>query len=312
MKLKKVLLLLGLVIGTQSLSGEVFNKGTFNDYSDQKIKLSVLKEKLKSEKNLSVKENIKKEIVKVEEKINKYSSFNLSNGIIGSYDAFLKKDDKFFREYNRLTVFEILKKSKIEKDKDLANNMRKDVKDFLESLDLSIIELESILGNKDAENKFEEKMEEKIKLKNAAFLNLEKYTEIYTEDLDIYGEEHPVKIETRILENRLDINENAYNIEKNSNRINYLENKINDLEGKMDSGISQVAAMSAFESGNLNAGEFGIGAGIASHNSTQSVAIGSAYAVTENFKITGKIAATPKKRNGSYTAAIGAFYKFSK
>lgn len=70
-----------------------------------------------------------------------------------------------------------------------------------------------------------------------------------------------------------------------------------------------MAAMNAVDFQNVEAGEMAIGAGFGHYGNAQSVAVGVAYAPTDNFNVNVKYSATAGNPE-SFAIGAGASYKF--
>ncbi|MCF2640701.1 YadA C-terminal domain-containing protein [Fusobacterium varium] len=77
----------------------------------------------------------------------------------------------------------------------------------------------------------------------------------------------------------------------------------------MNEGLSLMAAMNAVDFQNVQAGEMAIGAGFGHYGNAQSVAVGVAYAPTDNFNVNVKYSATAGNPE-SFAIGAGASYKF--
>ena len=113
---------------------------------------------------------------------------------------------------------------------------------------------------------------------------------------------------------RLDKVENTNNIQNgrldnHEARITHLEDRVDRLDDKMNEGLSLMAAMNAVDFQNVEAGEMAIGAGFGHYGNAQSVAVGVAYAPTDNFNVNVKYSATAGNPE-SFAIGAGASYKF--
>lgn len=107
--------------------------------------------------------------------------------------------------------------------------------------------------------------------------------------------------------------QNITNLQQTSNnheaRITHLEDRVDKLDEKMNEGLSLMAAMNAVDFQNVQAGEMAIGAGFGHYGNAQSVAVGVAYAPTDNFNVNVKYSATAGNPE-SFAIGAGASYKF--
>ena len=107
--------------------------------------------------------------------------------------------------------------------------------------------------------------------------------------------------------------QNITNLQQTSNnheaRITHLEDRVDRLDEKMNEGLSLMAAMNAVDFQNVQAGEMAIGAGFGHYGNAQSVAVGVAYAPTDNFNVNVKYSATAGNPE-SFAIGAGASYKF--
>lgn len=123
-----------------------------------------------------------------------------------------------------------------------------------------------------------------------------------------------VEDKNNIQDGRLDKVENANNIQNgrldnHEARITHLEDRVDRLDEKMNEGLSLMAAMNAVDFQNVQAGEMAIGAGFGHYGNAQSVAVGVAYAPTDNFNVNVKYSATAGNPE-SFAIGAGASYKF--
>lgn len=103
---------------------------------------------------------------------------------------------------------------------------------------------------------------------------------------------------------------NAQSIDINGQAIAKNAKDIKELRKDHNRGISQVAAMTAIDFDVLETGEVGIGAGVGSHSSTQSVAVGVGYKPTTNLFLNLKVGVSPQDKLSKSTFGAGAVYKF--
>ena len=92
-------------------------------------------------------------------------------------------------------------------------------------------------------------------------------------------------------------------------RLDNLENKVDNLDEKFNKGLSLMAAMNAVDFQNVSEGEMAIGAGFGHYGNAQSVAVGVAYAPTQNLNLNVKYSATAGDLD-SFAIGAGASYKF--
>ncbi|MDO4588326.1 MAG: YadA C-terminal domain-containing protein, partial [Fusobacterium sp.] len=92
-------------------------------------------------------------------------------------------------------------------------------------------------------------------------------------------------------------------------RLSGLEKKVDNLDDKMNKGMSLMAAMNAVDFQNVQSGEMAIGAGIGHYGNAQSVAVGVAYAPTEDVSLNAKYSITAGDVD-SFAVGAGASYKF--
>ena len=96
---------------------------------------------------------------------------------------------------------------------------------------------------------------------------------------------------------------------KYDGRLSGLEKRVDNLDEKMNKGFSLMAAMNAVDFQNVQAGEMALGAGIGHYGNAQSVALGVAYAPTDDFNLNAKYSVTAGDVD-SFAVGAGATYKF--
>ena len=114
---------------------------------------------------------------------------------------------------------------------------------------------------------------------------------------------------TDIAQNKADITNLQTTSNNHEARITHLEDRVDRLDEKMNEGLSLMAAMNAVDFQNVEAGEMAIGAGFGHYGNAQSVAVGVAYAPTDNFNVNVKYSATAGNPE-SFAIGAGASYKF--
>ena len=92
-------------------------------------------------------------------------------------------------------------------------------------------------------------------------------------------------------------------------RIDNLEKRVDNLDNKLNKGLSLMAAMNAVDFQDVSEGEMAIGAGVGHYGNAQSVAIGVAYAPTQNLNVNMKYSVTAGDVD-SFAIGAGASYKF--
>ena len=92
-------------------------------------------------------------------------------------------------------------------------------------------------------------------------------------------------------------------------RIDNLEKRVDNLDDKLNKGLSLMAAMNAVDFQDVSEGEMAIGAGVGHYGNAQSVAIGVAYAPTQNLNVNMKYSVTAGDVD-SFAIGAGASYKF--
>ena len=92
-------------------------------------------------------------------------------------------------------------------------------------------------------------------------------------------------------------------------RIDNLEKRVDNLDNKLNKGLSLMAAMNAVDFQDVAEGEMAIGAGVGHYGNAQSVAIGVAYAPTQNLNVNMKYSVTAGDVD-SFAIGAGASYKF--
>ena len=112
-----------------------------------------------------------------------------------------------------------------------------------------------------------------------------------------------------IAQNKQDIADLRNDYTQVNGRLSGLEKKVDNLDDKMNKGLSLMAAMNAVDFQNVQAGEMAIGAGFGHYGNAQSVAVGVAYAPTDNFNVNVKYSATAGNPE-SFAIGAGASYKF--
>lgn len=85
-------------------------------------------------------------------------------------------------------------------------------------------------------------------------------------------------------------------------KMDDINRRMDNLNNKVNRGMSLMAAMTAIDFQNVRAGEIGIGAGLGHFENSQGVAVGAAYAPTENIRINAKYSVST---DNIKTSAIG-------
>ena len=85
-------------------------------------------------------------------------------------------------------------------------------------------------------------------------------------------------------------------------KMDDINRRVDSLNNKVNRGMSLMAAMTAIDFQNVRAGEIGIGAGLGHFENSQGVAVGAAYAPTENIRINAKYSVST---DNIKTSAIG-------
>ena len=85
-------------------------------------------------------------------------------------------------------------------------------------------------------------------------------------------------------------------------KMDDINRRVDSLNNKVNRGMSLMAAMTAIDFQNVRAGEIGIGAGLGHFENSQGVAVGAAYAPTENIRINAKYSVST---DDIKTSAIG-------
>ena len=91
-------------------------------------------------------------------------------------------------------------------------------------------------------------------------------------------------------------------IMKTRAKMDDINRRVDNLNNKVNRGMSLMAAMTAIDFQNVRAGEIGIGAGLGHFENSQGVAVGAAYAPTENIRINAKYSVST---DNIKTSAIG-------
>lgn len=85
-------------------------------------------------------------------------------------------------------------------------------------------------------------------------------------------------------------------------KMDDINRRMDNFNNKVNRGMSLMAAMTAIDFQNVRAGEIGIGAGLGHFENSQGVAVGAAYAPTENIRINAKYSVST---DDIKTSAIG-------
>lgn len=85
-------------------------------------------------------------------------------------------------------------------------------------------------------------------------------------------------------------------------KMDDINRRVDSLNNKVNRGMSLMAAMTAIDFQNVRAGEIGIGAGLGHFENSEGVAVGAAYAPTENIRINAKYSVST---DNIKTSAIG-------
>lgn len=92
-------------------------------------------------------------------------------------------------------------------------------------------------------------------------------------------------------------------------KMDDINSRIDRLDSKVNRGMSLMAAMTAIDFQDVRAGEVGIGAGLGHFENSQGVAVGAAYAPTENIRINAKYSVSTDDIKTS-AIGIGGIIKF--
>lgn len=98
-------------------------------------------------------------------------------------------------------------------------------------------------------------------------------------------------------------------IMKTRAKMDDINRRMDNLNNKVNRGMSLMAAMTAIDFQNVRAGEIGIGAGLGHFENSQGVAVGAAYAPTENIRINAKYSVSTDDIKTS-AVGIGGTIKF--
>ena len=98
------------------------------------------------------------------------------------------------------------------------------------------------------------------------------------------------------------------NFDRYDGRLSGLENKVDNLDDKLNKGLSLMTAMNAVDFQSVSEGELAIGAGFGHYGNSQSVAVGVAYAPTQNLNLNMKYSVTAGDLD-SFAIGAGASYK---
>ena len=98
------------------------------------------------------------------------------------------------------------------------------------------------------------------------------------------------------------------NFDRYDGRLSGLENKVDNLDDKLNKGLSLMTAMNAVDFQSVSEGELAIGAGLGHYGNSQSVAVGVAYAPTQNLNLNMKYSVTAGDLD-SFAIGAGASYK---
>lgn len=110
-------------------------------------------------------------------------------------------------------------------------------------------------------------------------------------------------------ETRAAVIANAQGIYQNSEAIKTLNSRVDHLDDKLNKGMALMSAMATVDFQDVNAGEIGIGAGLGHYGNSQGVAVGVAYAPSDDFKINAKYSVSTSDVKTS-AVGVGAVYKF--
>ena len=117
------------------------------------------------------------------------------------------------------------------------------------------------------------------------------------------------KVENKNEELQGQINDFQGQMNNYGSRIDNLEKRVDNLDNKLNKGLSLMAAMNAVDFQDVAEGEMAIGAGVGHYGNAQSVAIGVAYAPTQNLNVNMKYSVTAGDVD-SFAIGAGASYKF--
>lgn len=179
------------------------------------------------------------------------------------------------------------------------------IKEQEEKIQSNISKINSITGNHQSilgthENKFmtleakDTKHESELKKSREKDIELEKNIDNNKKKIDNYSK---------------NISHNENSIKNNTQAINKLDNKIENLDNKFNQGMSLMAAMTAIDFQSVKQGQIGLGASVGHYVNSQGVAVGIAYAPTDDLKLNAKYSVNTGDISNS-AIAVGATYRF--
>lgn len=114
--------------------------------------------------------------------------------------------------------------------------------------------------------------------------------------------ENSEKVQGTIDDHEARISAQEEEIMRTRAKMDDINRRADSLNNKVNRGMSLMAAMTAIDFQNVRAGEIGIGAGLGHFENSQGVAVGAAYAPTENIRINAKYSVST---DDIKTSAIG-------
>ena len=121
--------------------------------------------------------------------------------------------------------------------------------------------------------------------------------------------ENSEKIQGTIDNHEARISEHEEELMRTRAKMDDINSRIDRLDSKVNRGMSLMAAMTAIDFQDVRAGEVGIGAGLGHFENSQGVAVGAAYAPTENIRINAKYSVSTDDIKTS-AIGIGGIIKF--
>lgn len=142
-------------------------------------------------------------------------------------------------------------------------------------------------------------------------LTLEEKVETNAKDVDLAVNKNRadiqnIKTELNTIAAEKNISEIRDSIKSVENVTKVHETKLTNLE----SGVAMVAAMDAADFSNLSKGDLEVSAGVATYAKKKAVAVGFAYAPSNNFSMNAKLGVNFGAEN-KFAASAGARYKFN-
>ena len=297
------------------LDGKLNNKA---DYSDLKA-VEADKDALRDEVNANKQElndKIDANTDKLQQQIDKNNHVSvetdkqLNEKIDTNTEALNNKIDKNTQDLNnKVDANKQELNNKIDKNNAIVQGQIDGLDNKVEGLDNRVDGI--VQSNKvenDKQNNRLDKVESDNKVQNDAIAGVQSQAN-HNSGLIAQNKNEIGKLNNKVEDHEDRLNNLQQDFAQYDGRLSGLEKKVDNLDDKMNKGMSLMAAMNAVDFQNVQSGEMAIGAGIGHYGNAQSVAVGVAYAPTEDVSLNAKYSITAGDVD-SFAVGAGASYKF--